>query len=490
MLSKSDFKKHIDCPILLWMQKMRKDLLPVETPKLQRRFEMGDEIDRLSRQLYPEGIEVEGYFSEGFANTKALIKSGAKVLLQPTAITVDGLMSQADFLIFDDVSGTWEMREVKSSTSVKEEHLIDVAFQKICFDRAGIKIGKTFLICVNNEYVRDGDVEVEKLFKATDITEEVAEHTYEVKKQIEEAKNVLKHQTAPDLLLIQKCHDPEKCDFLPYYIHGFPEIYEMLDSFPRQHLKALLDKGVLDYEKVPQKILDEIGFKPQQFFEKINSVAIQNELSGLKYPLYFLDYETYAPAIPAFDGYHPYQPIIFQYSLHIQREPGGQLEHKEFLAESYTDPIKDLLKKLKEEIGPEGSVLVWYEPFEMTRNKEMAAMLPEYADFLADVNSRVFDLMKLFKPKRKIYLNSNFHESASIKKVLPVVCPHLSYDDLEIREGETAASSWPIVTGAVKTDMDLSKLRSDMLKYCERDTFAMVEILRHLENKTSVYGKN
>ena len=483
MLTKTEFMHHEECPIWLWLVKYRKDLLPKESESLQRIFANGNLIDELARQLYPEGVEIEDRFEKGYIETKRMIKNGATVLFQPTAITLDGLAATADILTKDPETGLWDLREVKSSTLDKEEHHIDVSFQKICFERSGIKIGRTFLIHINNQYVRDEDIDPEQLFTEEEITEAVAMHTDMTKKQIEEAKKVIGRNVAPDSVLVQSCHDPEKCDWLDYYIHGYPEIYDIAGTFPDDHLKALLNRGVLDYTKIPPEILDRVGFKPPEYFEVIDSEGIKKELEKLTYPLYFFDYETYSSGIPPFDGTKPYQQLPFQYSLHIQKEPGGSLTHREFLALDFVNPMEELLVHLKRDMGPAGSVIVWNHSFEKSRNEEMAKMFPENSKFLEGVNRRMFDLMNLFKFDRKLYLHSDFQKSHSLKKVLPVICPHLSYQDLEIQEGETASASWPILTGTEITEEEKDYLANAMLLYCGRDTEAMVEILKHLQSK-------
>ncbi len=478
MITKSDFIKHEECPIWLWLVKYRKDLLPKQSEALTRIFTNGNLIDELARKLYPEGIEIEDRFERGYINTKRMIEEGATVMFQPTAITNDGLGCTADILTKDLKMGLWDLREVKSSTSVKEEHLVDVAFQKICFERAGIKIGRTYLIHINNEYVRQGEIEPEKLFVEEEITEQVAEHMDEARKQIEEAKLIIGNIRSPDMALIQKCHNPEKCDWLDFYIHGFPEIYEIAETFPDDHLKILLDRGTLDYTRLPQQLLDRVGFVEPVAFEEIDREGIKKELADLVYPLYFFDYETYSAGIPPFDGTKPYQQIPFQYSLDIMDEPGGEIIHKEFLARSFVNPMAELIENLKKDFGPKGSVVVWNASFETLRNKEMAEMFPEEAEFLLDLNERMFDLMLLFKFDRKIYIHSEFNKSASLKKVLPVLCPELAYTDLEIQEGGTASASWPVMTNEETPEEEKGNLARAMLAYCGRDTMAMVGIFR------------
>lgn len=150
------------------------------------------------------------------------------------------------------------------------------------------------------------------------------------------------------------------------------------------------------------------------------------------------------------------------------------------MAREFKNPVPELLAKLKNDIGPKGSIIVWNESFEKKRNEEMAQAQPTFADFLKSVNERMFDLMQIFKYNRRLYVKSEFHKSASLKDVLPVMCPELSYESLVIREGGEASASWPILTDPKTPENDKSKLAKDMLEYCKRDTEAMVCILKKL----------
>ena len=195
------------------------------------------------------------------------------------------------------------------------------------------------------------------------------------------------------------------------------------------------------------------------------------------------DYETYGSAIPAFDGFRPYQQIPFQYALFIQESKKSKLKFVEFLAREFKNPIPQFLAHMREHVGPVGSVVVWNAGFESGRNVEMAEQMPEYKDFLLGMNERMFDLMLIFKFRRKLYTHSGFKQSASLKMVLPVICPDLSYDSLAIHEGGTASASWPVLTDKDTPELSKQKLANDMLEYCKRDSEAMVKILEHVEKK-------
>ena len=105
----------------------------------------------------------------------------------------------------------------------------------------------------------------------------------------------------------------------------------------------------------------------------------------------------------------------------------------------------------------------------------MAKMFPDKAEFLVDLNDRMVDLEDVFKTA---YVDAGFDGSTSIKKVLPVICPDLSYKDLDVQDGSSAMEAWERMIKAEAEEAD--RISSALLSYCELDTFAMVEIYRFL----------
>jgi hypothetical protein len=168
----------------------------------------------------------------------------------------------------------------------------------------------------------------------------------------------------------------------------------------------------------------------------------------------------------------------------VQAKPGAKLEHYEFLATEGGDPVPALAKALAKQIGPKGSVITWNMSFEKARNREMGERLAKYAEYFEQVNERIVDLGKPFADGH--YVHKNFRGSWSIKKVLPVLVPELSYEEMEISNGGEASTSWPLLTGDTLKPADKKKLAADMLAYCQLDTLAMVKILDVLKNVAKV----
>lgn len=202
-------------------------------------------------------------------------------------------------------------------------------------------------------------------------------------------------------------------------------------------------------------------------------------MAELNYPLYYLDYESVSYAVPKFDGSWPHKHLTTQYSLHIQRTPESKLEHFEFLHNENSDPSKALAESLLSNINADrGSVIFYYKTYERDRTKEMADMAPEYRDRLEDIIDRMWDLETLFA--KRWYWDPKFEGSSSIKNVLPVFAPEFSYKDLEINKGDLAQIKFAEMIALPKGSHAREKIRQDLLKYCQRDTLAMVIILSQL----------
>lgn len=486
MLTKSDFIKFTQCYKYLWLHKYRKDLLPEVDSASQKAFDEGYNVERYAYKLFPDGEDASAeMISDAITNTQLMIKNGRKVIFQPT-VSDYKLFCRADIIKFNSRTKLWDIYEVKSSTQVKDVHLLDLAFQKVCFEQCKIKIGKLYIVHINNQYVRQGDIEAVKLFKKTEVTKEVQTLIKQVKLDIKKAHEVLDLKAEPQIKILNQCDSPYGCNFMDYCWQHVPEdsIYSIAGGLADDKLELLLEQGILEIKDIPEGVVTrKSSLRHYQAVTTkkvyIDKPAIKKEMAQIEYPVYFLDYETNSPAVPLFDGYRPYQRMVFQYSLHIKRSPKAKLEHYEYLANKFEEPSLGLVKALKKAVGPTGTVIAWNKGFEKGCNSEMGDRHPAYAKFLLGVNERMYDLMDAFKKGH--YVHYEFKGSASIKKVLPVLVPELSYKKLNIQEGGTASDSWLQMVDGRMSKKDATQTYKDLLKYCELDTLAMVEILEVLQ---------
>jgi len=477
MITKSDYIRYLQCPKQAWLNKFRPDLISQEIKDpFDDIMDAGYEVEK-----YAYGLFTNGKVANGEKETSKLMKENGAIF-QPTIIVGD-LHCRADIISFDKKTESWDIYEVKSSTQVHKVHKYDLAFQKICFERAGHKIGKTFLVHINNEYVRQGEIDSQELFKAEDLTIEVRNLESETNERIKVLVKIMKSKEEPNIRPVKQCNNPYSCVFKHHCLKDVPKksIYSISGKLSEKTMNHLLDNGILEIENIPQEFITESFSKHFHAIKydvvSIEKEGIKNELEKIQYPIYFLDYETYGSAIPVFEGYKPYQNIVFQYSLHVQKSPESELEHFAFLHDKKNDPTKELAKTLKERIGNEGTLIAWNMGFEKGCNEGMGERAEEFREFFRDINERMYDLMDVFKKGH--YIHKDFLGSASLKKVLPVVVPKLSYKELNIQEGMTASNTWKKMI-ELEDEETKKAIYEDLLKYCRLDTLAMVEILNEL----------
>lgn len=493
-LSKSDYMLFLRHPAWLWLKKHDKAKLPLIDDALQAMFDDGHLFETYAEKLFPNSAKVgfiEGVYGSYVSmvpKTKELVKNeNVKFISQ-------GRLEAGKITCIFDVlerigKNTFNLYEIKSSTQVKEEHICDLAFQTVVLKNAGLNINNIFTVHVNNKYVRNGEININDLSIMEDVTEKVKDKIEETLIQIDNALLVMKSDTPPD-------YSPRHCKLGA--LEEWMGIYEIL--FPQTHphnifkltwlnpkmIGILEDLGVKTIQDIPPTVRlnkkQQIQVKATKEDKRtINRENIKKFLNNISYPLYFLDYETFSKLIPPFDGLRPYQQIPFQYSLHIIESPNGELKHKQFLHTENSYPTLSLLNQLKQDIGKEGTILVWYDSFEKGRNKDMALLYPEYTDFIQSINDRVIDLMVPFY--EGWFVDKDFFGSASIKKVLPVLVSDLSYEKLEIKEGNTAQRLWMETIFDNKNSDKKEKIMNDLLEYCKVDTLAMVQLFKFLEKE-------
>ena len=494
ILSKSDYMLFLRHPGWLWLKKFDKHKLPPIDANLQAMFDTGNEFEQYAQQLYPDGKRIgfnsyHEYLSLP-ARTKNALDSGAQTIFQGR-FEADGITCIIDVLhrVEDNV---YDLIEIKSSTRAKPEHEYDLAFQTIVLEKSSLKIGKISVLHVNNEYVRDGQIDVTALVAQTDVTESVRALIDTTTAQIARAQQMLREKKPPDFSprLVNQCNVPNVMWFMDWL-----DIYKSLNpnldpysiyslSYPNaQQIGTLEEAGIELISDMPQ----ELALRPKQLAQikatknderNIEWDKIADFLDTLKYPLYFLDYETYSLIIPHFDGEKPYSDYPFQYSLHVLDSPGGELRHTEYLHKQNSNPVPCLLEKLQADIGKQGTVLTWNMSYEKGCNDRMGERSPQYAEFLSSLNERIVDLMTPFS--ELWYVDKDFFGSASIKKVLPVLVPELSYKELDVSDGLKARRTWMETVFDGKHEQEREKIMSDLSAYCTLDTLAMVRIWEKL----------
>jgi len=489
IISKTDYILYRECKKNVWLKFNRPDIYnKSELSEFEKSIiETGNEVEALARKLFPSGILIEGRSGEAQELTQELVDKNESVLFQPIFVR-DGFLAAVDILEYDPATNGYNIYEVKATNEIKEKiHFYDLAFQVNLLKKFDVKISGIKLLHLNPEYVRRGDLDLKKMFLIEDVTKGVEEKLPEVDLEMNSALKYLSDKTEPrgHCCCINKSRN-NHCTTFQYSNPEVPE-YSIHDiariGSSKKKLQQLIDANIFKLNEIPEHIeLSDIQKNQVEayIFDKIliEKELIRKEFENLFFPLYFLDYETCPAAVPRFDGYSPYQQIPFQYSLHKLESPTSKLEHFEFLHTKADDPSRALAEKLQEHVGNKGTIIVWNKKFECKRNEEIGERLPEFKIFMESINKRIYDLMDVFS--KQYYVHKHFRGSTSIKCVLPVLVPELSYKDLHIQEGGTASQSWDKIALGSATKEEKDQVAKDLLAYCELDTYAMYAIWREL----------
>jgi hypothetical protein len=327
-------------------------------------------------------------------------------------------------------------------------------------------------------------LDIQQLFTVASVLEPVLNLFPSIPEQVERMRAILSSDVVPEKEIGAHCSSPYSCDFRGHCWKHVPK-YSVFDIANLRAPKKfdLYQQNILLLKDIPDDYPLNYNQRMQVNSEvnnetHINNAAIRQFVAGLNYPIYHLDYETFATAVPIYDGSRPYQQLVFQYSLHIEHED-GTIEHREFLADhNGEDPRIEFVQRLIQDCGTSGDILVYNIGFERGKTNELLKFAPEHHDALRNIIGRFKDLMTPFQ--KRWYYTHDMRGSYSIKAVLPALVPELSYSDLNIQEGGTASNTFAaLVQGLFEGDVE--QARKDLLDYCEMDTWAMVKVLERLK---------
>ena len=481
-LSKSKYLAGLKCSKYLWIMVNSPGKIPEPNETGKYIIEQGNQVGELATKLYPNGIHIPTRpVEENIKKSKAALKK--KKPLFEAGFKAGNLYARADIL--KPVGDEWDIIEVKASSKVKTHHKHDLAFQKYCLEKAGLKIRKCFLMHLNKEYVRKGKLDLKKLLEPEEV--DVSKQSKIVPEQSKYMLDILSKKTCPTVNIHAGCNrqDPIKCPLKTGCWSYLPEGSVMELYNDKKKGFSLLSDGIgemkeitEDYELTEyQDIQKKCAAKGKPY---VNKTELTSFLKKIKYPIYYLDFETYATAVPLYDGLKQYQAIPFQFSLHVQKK-NGELKHYSFLGTT-GDPRKEFLVSLKKLLGDKGSIVVFFESFEKGKLDSLAKKFPSYKNWVEDVKNRIVDLILPFKSF--FYYHPKQYGSCSIKAVLPALIGK-SYSDLEISDGLSAGVEYVWTIHGLPwrkkaTAKEISKVRENLLEYCGLDTEAMVWILEKL----------
>ena len=471
-VTNSKYLSRLQCHKRLWYEKNHPERASAISKSQQRIIDQSIEVSVLARDKFPGGTLIDSsVLEESLKQTEDAMQRGVPYIIVPTFI-FDGIWVRCDVLQKDLKS--WRIIKVTASTEAKAEHLHELAAQKYVLTEQGVSVSSTQLMRINRECVYP---DLSNLFVFEDVTDRVDPLMDNVPSDIETFKTILEGDVEPVVSIGKQCDVPHNCPFKHHCWEFVPEPSIFTIPGLRWDKKNwLIESGVFSLEDLPadfaltqnQRAYVDMVLNNQP---EIDAEAVRNELSELEYPIHFFDFETLNPAVPRFEGLSPYDHFPFQYSCHILQSDGS-ITHHEYLHTDTTDPRLPLVESLLDHISDAGSVMGYGASFERKRLEELAQCFPEYSGALLSVVSRLWDQLLII---RNHYKHPGFGGSNSLKNVLPILVPSLSYQNLDVREGDDAQAVWELMINTTG-DIDKGNMINQLKEYCMMDTLAMVEI--------------
>lgn len=488
-ISKSKFVAGVQCLKRLYFEVHRPELATGSTEATEAVMEQGQQVGLVAQKAFPGGVVVTAdheHLDDAIRVTRELVGNAEAPAIFEAMFESGGVLVRTDVLERRS-RASYRLIEVKSSTGPKPHYAYDIGIQKHVLSGAGIKLEGTRLMHLNRDYVFDGrELDVSRLFVVAKVPKEQAIGDSEISSRLDNQLRVLKQPAPPDVKPGRQCVEPVLCEF---YDHCNPDLPSDHVSFlPRirtERVDDLLASGILSVHQIPEDF--PLSMTQRRVVDAMKtgkmwiSSGLAGELSTLRYPICFMDFEAIFPALPRFAGMRPYDHVPFQWSVHRQERPGATIEHCDFLAEAVSDPRVPFLESLCQAIQAAGSIVVYNQGFEASRLDDLARWVPERRLEIAKIKARLWDLLPVIR--RNVY-HPAFGGSFSLKRVAAAILPDMNYDSLDVANGIQAGIAWERFVDPTTSAEEKVQLKRALLEYCGQDTLSLARILDALMKET------
>jgi hypothetical protein len=441
------------------------------------RMEQGQLVGDKARNLFPEGILVTGAFREACKKTKQLLAKRSTRALFEASFEVDGYRAKADILI--RVMGGWKLLEVKSTRhpikrkKKREELVDDLSYTAMVLSHARVRIVTSGLLLISSDFRKPMDEH--QLFVEVDKTDAVKARVKDFKKVTTIEADTRGRRPKPEV--ISAC---DRCEFFATECLGkglenpvtqIPNISRRLSKLPTLEIHELpADLRFTDRQSIVVNAVREGS--------PFVAPTLKAALRTVKWPVYYLDFETTSAALPFYEDVAPHEQVVTQYSIHRVRRRGDDATHVEYLADKNRDCRREIAESLIDHLGTTGNIIVYYQPFEEGRLKDLAEQFDDLVTPLKALIDRLVDLKDIVEDG---YYHPDFNGSYSIKDVLPVVVPDLTYEGMEIGDGDAAIVTFARMALGEFSEREEARVRTALKDYCKLDTLAMVRLHERLE---------
>ncbi|MBQ3943034.1 MAG: DUF2779 domain-containing protein [Elusimicrobia bacterium] len=473
-INKNLFLKTLECPVYAWH--LYRGLVPKDNSLTDDFLIMeAKNIHNMAKLLFKDGVQVSGKFDEALQQTKDLIKDKTvKTIFEPV-FEYNGFVAKADILHRTE-NNLWEIIEVKSGNKWKHKYISDTAYISLIATKTISSLSKATLYLLSKDF-RLGN-SIEELFTKVDCSFDVFTRAEDYSILLDTVKDILFAETPKKKKLKMPCKNCglfKQCtgEGIEYHIFDLPRLSQLV-------FDKLCENKIYDIKNLPedieltqmQKIVKDCVINDKVYI----SPDLKTELEKIVFPCYYLDFESVMTIYPLYNNIAPHTQVLTQYSVHKCDRIEHIVDHFEYIADHKQDCRKRIAKQLVEILGTQGSIIT-YSSAEKQIIEKLILLCPELEEQFEAIIERIVDLEAILRVN---YYDKRFHGRTSIKKVLPVMIPQMNYNELEIGEGGLALSAFAYMAMGLYDEEKVKETKTNLLKYCEQDTLALVEMHKFL----------
>ena len=484
-LSKSTLIRSIQCSKSLYLYKNNYNLRDKPNTTQQQKFDRGHRVGKLAHQLFPGGKDCSPpnpfSYDESIAATKLLVRQEFPVIYE-AAFKYNGILAALDMLTLEN--GKWLAYEVKSSFRISNTYLLDAAIQYYILTRSGLPLEDFFIVTIDNEYVFDGTLDIQRYFKRTSVLGEIKERIPYIEQTIEKSIATLSNNAMPEVPIGTHCTKPYPCDFQSYCWANIPkDAVWYLPGISMQEKSNFIERGISTIDQIDN--MEELNARQKVIitsFQTGKPHLVADKLKAfvepIQYPLYYFDIEAFQPAIPLFKDTKPYERIPFLYSLHFKESADSPLQHISYISPVGEDDRIHFIEHFLQATEKPGQILVFNTLMEKGILFKMMNDFPQYKKQILERINRIIDVEIPFK--ELYYYHPAQQGSFSLKAIGNAMLQRDEFSSSIVKDGEEAMAVYNELF-YWEDKSEINKKLNELQKYCYTDTFVLYEIVEALK---------
>jgi len=486
-LTKTKIKSGLRCSKKLWYD--INDPIKVNSFSLAIGSRFGEHI----KSHYGDGFDLSG--SSGFdveaLTLKAMSDPNINVIYEG-AFVFSETQIRADVLIRDGKS--WKLIEVKSSTSLKSEHIKDATIQTHVITNSNVSLTDVRIAHINKKFFYSGGGDYKDLVMEVDVTEKVRELIPSVQDWIHELLPITyENVSTPVKEMGDQCTEPHKCPYIKKcesqtYLARVEIPISILPNVGGSLQKEWLIKNIFDLRDLPVEALKkdrhrEIQISHQKNIELINP-DLKSQINSYEWPRFFIDFETVMQGVPLIKNTKPYEAFPFQFSVHKWESEDQDLtleDSHSFLEFCEEGMDKRFLLSLIEILGERGPIFTHNKSTEVTAMLRLAEreQCVNLKPAIERIISRTIDTLNMM---RNGFYSPKMMGSFSLKDIVKVLpnADAYSNEGEAVGDGGSAMIKWFECTNP---DIDKEKKErtvEELKKYCAQDTFNLYHLFKYI----------